>query len=223
MLTRCRALRVQETGLTLVELLTTMVIALVVLGAAGTLAVHTLVLTRVDSYRNSDGAFARVANEYVSRALRTAQSPVSGQPAFLMAEDNEVAFYAMLDTSVTVGTVADVPRKVRIWVDPSTTPATLKQQTWVADASSVAPNYTYTSSPRTQVLVRGILVDATHPLFDYQTSSDASSQLATPLTAADRLRVEFVEVDLRVKTDVSSPPAEPTQVLTTLRLPNLAD
>ncbi len=152
---------------------------------------------------------ARTLMAVVSKDIRTATRLQAGSAPFTLAEDREVIFYANLDNP-TGG-----PRKVRIYVDPTNQIISAVQ---TPDASSVAPNYTYTGTPAFRYVGRYLANTAAQPLFEY--FDDAGTLLTAPLAAADRLAVTAVKITLVVRSTTSLPVGNVTLV-DQVRLPNV--
>ncbi len=197
-----------ETGITLVELLTTIMILGIVLATiySGLLSGQDTVMGVNERLRNLDEA--RVLVNVVTKDVRTAVRLTSGSSPFITADRNEAVFYANLDTT-------GAPKKVRIYVDGEDQ---LLEQVWDPDVGSVAPDYTYTGSPSVR-FVGQYVANETTPVFTYLDDDD-NPLTATPLSATDRLAIKAVRVTLEIKRTSSYNDAT-TTVVNRVRLPNL--
>ncbi len=111
--------------------------------------------------RNLDEA--RVLMAATSKDIRTAVRLSAGASPFTYASGNEATFYANLDTT-------DAPKKVSIHIDADDQ---LIEEVWTADAASVAPDYTYTGTPRVRFVGRFVDNTEADPIFTYLDSSGA--------------------------------------------------
>jgi type II secretory pathway pseudopilin PulG len=182
-------------GFTLVEMVVTSLLAALVFGVVGSIAVITQKVSRVNIQRNDDTAQARIMADEVTKLLRMADGPHSLASAIATARPNEVLFYARVNTAIN-GDV-EAPRKVRVWLDTSTTPAIIKQEITNPDTGS-APAYTYTGSPsRPRVLARNVVNDGSRPLFAYQDVSGVT--LTSPVSSSQLQRIAAVTLNVQVR------------------------
>lgn len=107
---RLRRLRADESGLTLVELLVTMVIFSLLAVVVSAVFANTIKSVRYVSAKSSTTADTRIAMEAMSRSLRVALTPTGEPSAFVNANTNSVTFYASLARGV--GQTADRPTRV---------------------------------------------------------------------------------------------------------------
>ena len=160
---------------------------------------------------------ARTLMGATTKDLRTALRLQAGTPAFTVAKDTEVTFYANLLPNPTVL----APRQIHIYVDAQNQ---LIEEVKAPDASSVAPNYTYTNPanlPTVRFVGRYVANDAAHPIFTYYDSSATPLKLSpTPLSAQNLLAIHSVQILLMVR---KSPYRNIgfTTLLNTVRLPNM--
>lgn len=215
-----------EAGLSLVEILVTMVILGVVLSAltAGAISMNRASYATDLGTRNQNEA--RTAIAVLSRDIRAA-SPVrpSTQPAFLVARPDEANFTANLDDGTR-------PRLVRLFIDgdsrlvedatpadPASDPAT--GLTWDTDNDAVI-----------RFIAAFVVNDASRPLFRYLDLNGAelpysttacagpAGNVAPPcLTESDLRRVATVELSLTVDSDPNAR-VQPFTVTQRVRLPN---
>jgi hypothetical protein len=155
---------------------------------------------------------ARTLMAVTTKDLRTATRLTAGTSPFVAAADNDITFYANLNNT-TGG-----PRKIRIYVDST---SELIAQAWTPDASSVAPNYTYTGAAVPRYVGRFVTNPSSQPIFTYYDSTGA--QVLTnglPLSSADRLKVYSVKVTLVVRKQTTLP-LRPITLVNQVRLPNV--
>jgi prepilin-type N-terminal cleavage/methylation domain-containing protein len=162
---------------------------------------------------------ARVLMAVTTKDVRTATRLQAGTSPFVLANSREVIFYANLNNNGSSGSVVDNgPRKVRIYVDAN---SQLIEQVTKPDATSVAPAYTYNGAPTNRYVGRFVANTATQPIFQYFDSSTPPNPLtAVPLSAADRLAVDSVEISLSIKGTTTFNVAQ-TTLENTVRLPNV--
>ncbi|RKS77755.1 hypothetical protein CLV35_1453 [Motilibacter peucedani] len=187
-----------DEGTTLVELMVTMMLAVLILLVAGTFATQMLGFSTVNTARNANTAAAQTGMEYVTRALRSGDGT-----AFTSATDSDAQF----STYATTGGVAAAPVRIHFWVDTTGTPARLLQQT--------TNTSTGVSSP-VRAIVTGWVACTTStgtplPLFTYTNSAGA------PVTTATSAGTAYVRVQLCAQPQTA---ARPAAVDATVRLPN---
>ena len=158
---------------------------------------------------------ARTLMAVLTKDLRTATRLQAGTAAFVNATDRDVTFYANLDNT-TGG-----PRKIRIYVDSSN--AIISSMT-LPDASSIAPDYTYTGTPTLRYVGRYLANSTTppvQPVFEYLDSDGTQlSTPGTPLSSTDLLAVASVKIELVVRA-ASSLPVGNITLVDQVRLPNV--
>lgn len=205
-----RSLALRERGASIVELMATLVLLSIVIGAvyAGIASISDAVQGSGERLRNLDEA--RVLMAATTKDVRTAVRLSAGGSPFVLADDNEAVFYANLDTTSD-------PKKVRVSIDSQDQ---LIEEVWTADAGSVPPDYTYTGAPAVRFVGRYIAnQDAGTPIFTYL-DADGAALSATPLSADDLLAIKAVRVTLVVKKS-SVFTGNPTTLVNRVRLPNL--
>jgi hypothetical protein len=154
---------------------------------------------------------ARTLMAVTTKDLRTATRLVPGTSPFVAATYNEVTFYANLNNT------SGGPRKIRIFVDPS---SELVAQAWTPDSGSVSPNYTYTGTPAPRYVGRFVTNTTTaQPIFQYF-AQNSTTPMTTPLSAADLLAVYSVKVTLVVRKQTTLP-LRPVTLVNQVRLPNV--
>lgn len=217
----------REGGFTLVELLI-VVTLLGVVGAAMTtfLISSSRVGTRVNETAVNNQT-ARVAVEAITRELRTASKLPLNQvtPAFVIAEEDRIVFYARLD-SLTIPTRIEVVRVddslvLRQWDPTTTTP-----EEW---DDTVFPDINVPlSASVSRVLANGLSNDG--PVFTYFERNAGSANGLRALDASgvgglsngDRLRVIAVGLSVDVQQGPARPlEADEAETSVIVRLPNL--
>lgn len=180
-------------------------------------AIMAFTLTAITSAWNSangverrlqDLTEAREIVNNVSKDLRTALPLQAGTAPFTEGQDFVAEFYANLNP--TSG-----PRRIRLYVDASNR---VIQEITPPDVGSTPPLYTYTGAPSVRILGESVVNQPTSPLFSYYDGLGAT--LPTPLSAADRLRVEAVGITLSIRSSVNTA-IEPTTVVNRVRLANV--
>lgn len=207
---RSRGTRRSESGQsTLVEISITLLLLGVIMAflfssiesAERTVAATKLRVTNLDE--------ARTLMAVLTKDIRTATRLQAGTAPFVNATDRDVTFYANLDNT-TGG-----PRKIRIYVDASNE---IISSVTAPDAASVAPDYTYTGTPKLRYVGRYLANSAAQPVFEYLDAD--GTKLTTPLSSADLLAVASVKITLVVRATSSLAVGNITLV-DQVRLPNV--
>jgi prepilin-type N-terminal cleavage/methylation domain-containing protein len=196
-----------ERGLTLIELMMASALLSLVLAAAGAALASYQRTAASSDIRLENLTEAQAIMDVVSRDIRTATRPTAGASPFITAANNEVRFYANLNT--TTG-----PKQVRLYVDSATSRV-------IEEAIEPAgtPPYTYTSAPKVRVVGRHFANPASQPLLTYL--DDQGNVLGpTPLTSPQRLQVHAVRIELSIRKSTNLS-VRATTVRTTVRLPNV--
>jgi Tfp pilus assembly protein PilW len=172
-----------------------MLLSIVMLGIIGGLVSFQRDATSTDiRLQNLDEG--RVLMAATTKDLRTAthllpSTPVfpvnPGNPAVVIASDREVEFYANIDTT-------QAPQLVHIYVDNT---SELIETTTAADAGSVAPNYTYTGTPKVRYVGRYVANPVSIPIFSYY-DANGVKLTTTPLSVADGLSVVSIGVTFAI-------------------------
>lgn len=201
--------RDDQAGVTLVELLVTMV----VMGILGSMVVASSVTAHRASGRTSDRlqsvAEARIAVNAISRSLRAAVRATATDPLLRTAGPREIAY--LEDVAGQEG-----PDLVRVHVEDGE----LASQRWVADAGS-GPAWTYTGTPRERALLAHIPDDLA--VFTYRDldacpvagACPALDAEASPqgLSAGDRNDVDLVEIEVAARAPRVEPFGLQTQIV----------
>ncbi|MEW6059942.1 MAG: hypothetical protein AB1551_07385 [Actinomycetota bacterium] len=173
---------------------------------------------------------ARVLMAVMSKDIRTATKldaatppfvVSSGDPMVLLADDNELTFYANLNMTTSC------PKIIHLYVN--------SDRELIEDVTppsgGAPPDCTYPTDPaatRTRLVgqyVANDLEDPTQAMFTYY-YCDATGALTafttdqTPLSLADGLLVEAVGIHLAIRKDTSLPVAD-TTLVNRVRLPNV--
>jgi len=208
---RVQALRTRraEHGTTVVEVTVVLLLLGIVMATfyAGLFGAARTVSGTEERLRNL--AEARVIVAVASKDLRTAVRLSGGSSPFVVADDNEVVFYANLDTT-------GAPKKVRVHVDANDQ---LVEEVWTADAGSVAPNFTYSGSPAVRFVGQYVANGPSSPIFTFY--DDNGTVLGpTPLAGTNLLGIDAVGITFKVKRTSAFNDAY-TTVVNRVRLPNV--
>ncbi|GEM_PF-1345446 len=233
-----RSLR-SESGMTLPEMAVVMLLLAIIM---------TFVLQAVASFeRAATGGIRRLENldeartlmDVLTKDIRTAakldaSTPpfvVSSDPSYVLADDNEVTFYANLDLSTSC------PKKIHLYVDAK---RELIEEVTQPNAGNTPPNCAYTQNAPTNRLVgqyvTNDLSDPTQAIFTYY-YQDANGVLQpfcasaslpgcstsgdqTPLLTTNALLVKAVGIRLMIHKTTTLPIAN-TTLLNRVRLPNV--
>jgi hypothetical protein len=194
----------------LLEVVTTMLLMAIVLGAVFSATMSTTRATEGTGARLQNLDEARVLMATASKDMRTAVRLSAGTSPFVTADKNEAIFYANLDTT-------SAPKKVRIYVDAQ---HRLIEKVWDHDPASTAPNYTYNATtPTVRMVGRYVANTSAMPIFTY-VDADDDPLTSTPLTGANLLAIKAVRIELVVYKD-SSFNGHSTTLVNRVRLPNV--
>lgn len=183
-----------ERGVTIVELLVTMLIGIVVLGAIVQLITTTAkssgrVTERVATNQTARPNFLRLMNELHSTCVSPGVAPVQAG-----SSGSSITFVHQTGRDVTVK-----PDKRTVTLNANGT----LTDTVYAYSSGVAPNWVFSSTPTsTYQLLDNVSQIGSTPVFRYYAYNngvlDESSPLATPLSADDADRTVLVDVSFQV-------------------------
>jgi prepilin-type N-terminal cleavage/methylation domain-containing protein len=193
MKSRMNRLRSDESGFTLPELLTAMVIGMVVLLAAFMLLDRAVSTSAKLSDRQDSTQRGRLAMEVVSRELRSQVCLGDGQP-IVAGDDNSVTFYANLSSNSNAAdkrVLRYVASEKRLYED-------------VYTGTGTFPDLTFPATPtRTRELLNPLqpVLDGTvtRPIFRYYKYKVGGTpgellQLASPLSAVDAPDVVTIKI-----------------------------
>jgi hypothetical protein len=199
-----------ERGSSLLEVITTLLLVMLVMVAVFAATTSTGKANEGTGVRLRNLDEARVLIATASKDVRTAVRLSAGTSPFVVADANEVVFYANLDTT-------GAPRKVRISVDAQ---HRLIEQVWDKDPASTAPNYTYTTTtPTVRMVGRYVANNEANPIFTFVDANDAPLG-PTPLSAANLLAIKAVRLNLTVYRS-SAFNQNATTLVNRVRLPNV--
>jgi hypothetical protein len=188
-----------EDGLTLVELLASMLVgAIVIFAVFGLLdAAVRLQSKSVDTVDATNRG--RLAIDQVSQSLAS-RICLGAQPSLVDARDDRVEFYASLAPESSA--VRLVVQRRRLTV----TGTTLREEIWTSSPPVAPPNLppaNTTAPTSTRVLLTGLTPTASTPVFRYYayqgTPSRPTLLLSTPLSAIDVARVAVIDVGFTAK------------------------
>lgn len=154
---------------------------------------------------------ARVVMATITKDIRAGAALQPGTAPFVAAAARELTMYA------NIGSTAG-PSKIRMYVD---TENRLIEEVTPPDPGS-GPNYTYTAAPKVRAVGSYVVPGTT--IFTYQYFDDATGNFVTlgnlPLSSADRLKVESVDVSLSIRKS-STAPTPATTLRNRVRLTNV--
>jgi prepilin-type N-terminal cleavage/methylation domain-containing protein len=181
--------------------------------------------SRIDA-RMEHLAQAQALMRAVRKDVRTATNISSSGTAFILAGPTQMRFYAYLDQGYGTSTTPalPVPELVRLWVDNSDPlKPVLREETKEADTPVTTPP-TYVGTQPTKLRLLGTYIynqGTAEPIFRYLDYAGTELiPVSGDLSAADKLRVRSVVIELRVKRSTSGN-VKPTTVRTKVRLPNV--
>ena len=196
-----------EIGSSMVELMTTLgIMGLVMTTLFAAIGSTTSVLGGTEQRFTNMGE-ARTLMGVMTKDIRTATRLSAGTSPFVIADKREITFYANLNNANAA------PKKAHMYV---TTGNILVAETQTADASSVAPNYTYTGAAVARYVGRYVANTTAQPLFTYYDINGA--EIAAPVT--NLLSIYSVKVTLVVRKQTTNPVRSVTLV-NQVRLPNV--
>jgi type II secretory pathway pseudopilin PulG len=186
-----RRLHSDESGFTITELLTAMVLGMIVLLAAAMLLDSSITRSNEVADRQDANQRGRLAMEIVSRDLRS-QVCLKDQRPIVVGEDQQVSFYADLSETdaVDLRTFSYVPASNRL-------------DETIVKGTGLFPDLVFTDVPKTKWIlqaVRPIKNGANDiPIFRYYGYKIGGAPgelelLPTPLTLANRQRVVVIRV-----------------------------
>jgi hypothetical protein len=201
----------RERGTTVVEVSISVGLLSIVAATALAATVSMTNVITINDRRATNIDEARTLMSVTSRDLRTATRLVAGTPAFTLASDREVVFYANLDNP------NGGPQLVHIYVDTSTE---LIESITPPDVSSVVPNFTYNVGPaKVRFVGRYVANPVGTPIFSYYDSNGAPLPSGT-LGASDRLAINQVKITMSIRKNTTYKVGA-TTLVNRVRLPNL--
>jgi Tfp pilus assembly protein PilW len=204
-----RGRRGDERGSSLLELMMSVLLISIVMGAVmtGTFSAQKAITGSDLRLQNLDQARTLMAS--LTKDVRTAVRLNAGSSPFVIADANHAVFYANISTTSS-------PKKVDLSIDSQ---SRLVETVWTADAGSSAPNYTYTGPSTVRLVGRYVANTAAKPLFMYLDSS-GNALMNTPLNATDLLAIKAVQITLIVKKSTAAQ-LNATSLVNRVRLANL--
>ena len=185
-----RALRRDERGFTLMELMVATTVGVAVLLGAGTLSSALLHAQTRISDRTESIARGRTAMEQIVQQLRSQVCLGPGYPAITYGDDTHITFYADLANRTFVPEQRDL----------QFASGALTERDYPGTATGALPPFTFARTPsRTRVILDRMQVQPGVPFFRYY-AFDGNNPirparlLATPLNANDAQRVVQVTV-----------------------------
>jgi Tfp pilus assembly protein PilW len=202
--------RRQDHGLSVVELVVSMMITSIVLAGVGAVFVGVMRVVRVVSVKTTTTADARIGLEAMTRSLRVTSRPEGVVAAFTSATPTSVSFYSSLNR----GTTGEPPQTLVAYswngtcLNESRTPAQA-----ISSPPIAGPSYTW---PSTATVTKCLLRSTTAPQFSYYDdpliSSGGIDSVAMPDTSTQALckSIRSVQVNVSVQqagsTDVAGVP-----------------
>lgn len=224
-----------ESGLTLVELSVVMLLLALILAFAMQLVASFQRQATGGVRRLENLSEARILMQVITKDIRTAAKLDAATPPFLtdplnpalvLADDDEVTFYANLNQTTTC------PKQVHLYVDAG---EKLIESVTEPDAGTTPPTCTYTlNAPRNRLVGRYIANAPDDPIFTFY-YTDANGVLTafcasaaqpgcttdeTPLTVENALLVKAVGIELAIRKDTSLA-VDHTTIVNRVRLPNV--
>jgi prepilin-type N-terminal cleavage/methylation domain-containing protein len=183
---RLRQLHADQSGFTLPELLTAMVLGLIVLLAAALLLDSSVSRSQEIADRQDAIQRGRQAMEIVARNVRS-QVCLKDQRPIAIGENERVQFYSDLSETDAI--------KLRTIRYDATTKRLLED---VVNGVGTFPDLTFPGAATTRWLLEGVQPVTGVPMFRYYDPVEAASNdpdpMPTPLSLADRQRVVLIKV-----------------------------
>ncbi|MCU1437699.1 MAG: hypothetical protein JWP66_786 [Naasia sp.] len=213
-----RRLRAEDSGISMIELLVSMMLSAVLLTLVGTMFVNVArATTNANTTRQAATVAGTIAND-VARSIRfSVQNPVQNQlaldPAVIAATPTSLTLSALVDTSATT----PVPTKLRY----SIVDGRLVAERWTTTTTAGGYFLFGTGTPTSSRVLGGTISSpAGSPLFTYLDGTGATlTPGATGLTAAQRATVAAIRITVQVQAPGGS--AAPVMLENTVGMPNL--
>lgn len=197
LLHRVRAGR-DDAGVSLPELLVTMMLFVVVSIALSAVFLNATETMRFVATKTSTTADARIAMEAMSRSLRVAVIPKGETSAIVSARADRVEFFASLKRSATQ--TADIPTKVVYAYNPTTRCLEETQVVATARPGDAARPYEWTGAGTTKCLIRTNAA----PQFSYFNDGRIVNTSVTPAATVAPLTVPAGGLALAARQSVVS-------------------
>lgn len=215
---RAQARAADDSGVSLTELLVTMMISGIVLAAVGTMFINiALVTTNSNRTIERNGIATNIMDE-VTSVIRTAANnaiatSVDPDPALVAATASSLTVYSFVNTNPTL----PGPTKVRFTFDAS---GNLVEERWVGTKSGSYWVFNGTATTRT---IGGPVenVTGTPAFFTYLDAAGAAINPGTSgLTFAQRKLIATITVTVRISNTPTTGSA-PIELINTIGMPNL--
>lgn len=197
-----------ERGLTMVEMMVTMVVGLVIMFAIfGLVDTSTQLSAKTDDRVETTGR-ARIAMDLITRQIRSQVCQGTGLPALTEGRGDMMEFYASLAPEQTASgstpPLAIQRRRLTFRPGASGQPGDILEEVWTGTGQRPTVTFPPLESPTTRrVLVTGVTPTGTTPVFRYyRFAVDPALGYAvptpittTPLSDSDRARTVQVDVN----------------------------
>ncbi len=158
---------------------------------------------------------ARLLMQVLTKDVRTTTRLDTTTSPFILADDNEVTFYANLNLTTAC------PKRVHLYIDSSDR---LVENVTQPDAGGTPPACTYPSTFTTRLVGRYVDNAADQPIFTYYYDNagvlTAFPTTSTPLSATDGLLVNAIGIELAIRKDTTLY-VNHTTLQNRVRLPNV--
>ncbi|GAB3607780.1 hypothetical protein GCM10027413_31890 [Conyzicola nivalis] len=205
-----------DAGLSLVELLVSIMLSALLLVLVGTTFVQVVRNTgTVTAAREGAGSASSIVTE-LSKVIRSAStipatSLAAAQPAVVSATDNALTVYSYVDTSPTV----PKPTKVEFAI----VAGQIVEKRW-ATTSTKSP-WVFPSTPTSTVTYPGIHAPiGSTPLFTYLDATDTPVSPGAGLSETQRALVASITVSVRIR-PATPATAKPVEIVNTVGMPNV--
>jgi prepilin-type N-terminal cleavage/methylation domain-containing protein len=214
---RSRAAR-NDDGLTLVEMLSTLVIMGVLTSIISAMFITSMRAMHDNGIRLDQVNTGRTAMDTMTRVIRTSvlpsslascSGPCGPGAAFLTAAPTTMSFYADIDNANN----AVGPTQVSIWVDAS---GNLFESLQRPDPGSAVTGYTWTTASlkHTILLAKGVQTTNLFTYYQFGSSTPYTTVIGTSLANVDA-------VDILLKVDLPNTKASATTYVQRVSLPNV--
>lgn len=229
-----RRIRRDDEGVTLIELLVSMILLGVLLTIVASLYISTLNVVGLGRELSYNTKLATNGMNEASRVIRAGTEnpkvpPALPDPAFVVAKPDEVLIYAFINLT----SAAEQPQLIRLRVDRTT--GELVESRWPAvqladkrwqfpSNPCVTPNVPVgcTAPTKTYVISETISPQGSGPaVFTYlEPDGSAITNTTAGLSLADRRLVSSVTINIRVQTSLTDA-SNPVDLQNTVGIPNL--
>lgn len=218
MIRRARRRAIDDEGVTLTELLVTMMISGIVLAAVGTMFINIALATTNSNRTIQRNGIATNIMDAATQVIRTAAnnpvaSSVDPDPALVAATASSLTVYSFVNTNPTT----PAPTKVRFTFDSN---GNLIEERWAATKSG--SYWVFTGSPSSRTVGGPVAnVSGTPAFFTYRDSTGAAISPGTSgLTLAQRKLIATITVTVQISNTPTTGSA-PIELTNTIGMPNL--